>query len=137
MVDTIRRLVWFAVVATAAIFAIFVVLGNFATMSAANSGPVAIHDTVSNGSHQLNGILVLPLQCDELSVETIKISSTVYELAFQTWQDPSVSCPQTPTPRAFEAIAFAPASGTTFIATLDGKGFPITIVPDTSISTNP
>ncbi len=137
MADTIRRLVWFGIVATAAFFAIFVVLGNFATARAGNGGAVAIHDMITSGTHRLNGILVLPLACDELSVEVKEVSSNLYQLDFQTWQDPSISCPRTPTPRPFQTVAFAPSLGTTFIAALDGQGFPITIVPDFSTSTRP
>lgn len=137
MADTIRRLVWFAVVATAAFFSIFAVLGNFVTVNAENSGPVAIHDSVSPGIHHINGILMLPLSCDELSVGVEQVSASQYMLAFTTWQDPSIVCPAEPTPRAFETVAFASASGTTFIATLDGKPLPIFIVRDAAASSTP
>lgn len=130
-----RRLVWFAIVATAASFAVFVILGNFVTATAQENGPVVIHDWVSPGVHRLNGILVLPLQCDELSVEPRQVSATQYLLVFQTWQDPSINCPQTPTPRAFEAIVFAPSFGVNFTATLDDQPFSIGIIPDIASST--
>lgn len=137
MADMIRRLVWFAIVAAAATFAIFVVLGNFATLGAASEGPVPIHDLVSSGSHRLSGMLLLPLSCDEISVRIQSISPNVYELAFQTWQDPSVQCPASPTPRLFQTIVLAPQSGVSFVATLDGKAFPISIIPDVAASTTP
>ena len=132
MADIVRRLVWFAIVATAASFAIFVVLGNFAALSASDQGPVPIRDIISSDTHHLSGMILLPLACDELSVQPEQVSPTEYELAFQTWQDPSVPCPAQPTPRTFETVAFAPASGITFIAALDGKGFPIIVIPDAS-----
>lgn len=134
MLDTVRRLVWFSIVATAASFAVFLVLGNFATAGAENEGPVPVRDVVTAGAHQLTGMLLLPLSCDELSVEPEQISGTVYELAFETWQDPSVPCAQTPTPRSFEAVVFAPSVGVSFTAALDGQMFPIQILPDFSTS---
>jgi hypothetical protein len=137
MADTIRAFVWFAIVATAASFAIFAVLGNFGALNAAFESPVPIHDDVSAGVHHLSGILVLPLSCDELSVETETISGTDYLLAFQSWQDPSVTCTQTPTSRAFEAVVPASSNGVSFIATLNGNGFPITITSSTATSTYP
>ncbi len=85
----------------------------------------------------MNGILVLPVACDELSVGVQDISATEYVLTFTTWQDPSVACPVTPTPRAFETVAFAPQNGVAFIATLDGKSLPILIVPQAATSTIP
>lgn len=135
MADIVRRLVWFAVVATAAFFTIFAVLGNFAAVNAQNAGPVAIHDSLSAGIHHLNGILSLPLSCDELSVGVEKIGTYDYLLAFTTWQDPSIACPETPTPRAFETVAFAPSVGVNFIATLNGRTLPITVIPDIATST--
>lgn len=128
---------WFAIVATAATFAIFVVLGNFVTYGAQSSGSVAVHDVISPGEHDLNGIIVLPLSCDELSVETQELSSTAYQLVFSTWQDPSVTCPQTPTPRTFETVVFAPSVGVSFSASLDGAPLPITIVSDVATSSQP
>ncbi|MDR3571368.1 MAG: hypothetical protein P4L81_04170 [Candidatus Pacebacteria bacterium] len=136
MMDTVRRLVWFAIVATAAFFAIFVVLGNFALLQAQNPGVLAIHDIVTPGTHSLSGILVLPLSCDELSVATQKVSDTEYLLAFQSWQDPSIDCPKAPAPRAFQAVALAPATGVQFVATLDGKPLPITIITDVAASSS-
>ena len=69
MVDMIRRMVWFAIVATAVSFAIFAVLGDFATAGAVNEGSVPIRDVVTSGTHHLSGMLMLPLACDELSVQ--------------------------------------------------------------------
>src|ERR1700722_7914677 len=114
--DTVRRLVWLALVTIAAFFAIFVVLGNFVATRAQGSGVVAIHDVISPGAHHLNGILVLPLSCDELNVSVDPMSSTTYQVQFTTWQDPSIACPSTPTPRPFETVAFAPSTGILFTA---------------------
>lgn len=134
MADTVRRLVWLAVVMTTAFFAIFSVLGNFVEINAQNGGPIAIHDSLSPGVHRLNGILTLPLACDELSVGVEQVSENAYVLAFTTWQDPSIVCPREPTPRAFDTIAFAPSVGTDFYATFNGQPMQITIVPDVAAS---
>jgi hypothetical protein len=127
--DIVRRLVWFGIVSAFAAFAIFFVLGNFAVATADDTGPVAIRDVLSPGVHHLSGMLLLPVSCDELTVETTQSSATSYVLQFHTWQNPSVPCPASPTPRAFQTIVFAPSTGTSFTATLDGTSFPITILP--------
>lgn len=127
--DIVRRLVWFAIVATAAFFAIFVVLGDFAT-SAWSNNTTAIRDVVSPGTHTLSGMVVLPLSCDELSVTTNQASPTLYQILFQTWQDPSIQCESSPTPRLFQTIVFAPSAGVSFAASLDGKSLPITVLPE-------
>lgn len=135
MWDMVRGMVWFAVVSTVASFAIFAVLGNFAIAGAENEGPVVIRDVLSPGVHQFSGMIVLPLACDELSVQSEPVSSTTYMLVFQTWQDPSIACPSEPTPREFKTTVFAPSAGVVFLATLDGNGFPIEVEPDISTST--
>ena len=136
MWDMVRRLVWFAIVSSAASFAIFAVLGNFAIAGAENAGPVFIRDVLSPGVHRFSGMLLVPLACDELSVQSKPMSSTTFQLIFETWQDPSIQCPEEPTPREFRTVVFAPSAGVTFFATLDGRGFPIQILPDLSASTS-
>jgi len=136
MGDMMRRMVWFAIVLTAASFAIFAVLGNFAISSAENEGPVLIRDVVTPGVHNLSGMILLPLSCDELSTQSKPVSSTTYQLIFETWQDPSIACPEEPTPREFKTVIFAPQTGVTFFATLDGQGFPIQVTPDDSAATS-
>ena len=135
MADMIRRLVWFGIVAFAFAFAIFAILGNFAALGAENGGPVPVRDIISPDTHMLSGMILLPLACDELTVQTQQISANVYDLAFTTWEDPSVPCPETPTPRTFQAVTFAPATGVTFTATLDGNAFPILVLPEALAST--
>jgi hypothetical protein len=130
--DIVRRLVWFGIVASAASFAIFFVLGNFVVASAQNGGPVLVRDALMPGVHHLSGMILLPLSCDELTVQTQEVSSATYLLAFQSWQDPSVPCSTTPTPREFDTVVFAPSVGVGFSATLDGTAFPVTVLPDIS-----
>jgi hypothetical protein len=77
-------------------------------------------------------MILLPAACDELTVQTQEVSSNSYVLAFQTWQDPSVLCPTTPTPREFNTVVFASSTTVNFSATLNGNGFPIVVLPATS-----
>lgn len=133
--DIARRLVWFAIVATAGCFAILVVLGNVIFPATAGGSSVAVRDIVTPDAHWISGALTLPLTCDELSLSTKKLSATVYELVFQTWQDPSVPCSQESTPRTFQTVVFAPPSGVSFVATLDGRPFAITIISEVGTST--
>ena len=128
----VRRLVWFAIVASAASFAIFFVLGNFVVVSAENGGPVPIRDTLTAGVHHLSGMILLPLSCDELTVQTEQVSSDTYLLTFQSWEDPSIPCSGAPTPREFNTVLFAPSIGITFAATLNGIAFPVVVLPDIS-----
>jgi hypothetical protein len=130
MGDIVRSMVWFAIVATATSYAIFAVLGNFAAASAADEGPIPVRDLLEPGVHHLSGMVMVPSACDELTVRAQQISTTTYQLAFQTWQDPSVPCPTDPTPREFNVVAFAPSTGVEFSAALDGRQFPIAVIPD-------
>jgi hypothetical protein len=135
--EVVRRLVWLGIVCIAAGFAIFTVLGNFVVASAENAGPVQIRDTLAPGVHHLSGMLLLPLTCDQLTVQTDEISSNTYLLDFGTWQDPTVACETEPTPRQFNTIVLASSVGVQFTATLDGKAFPISILPTLVVSMLP
>ena len=130
MGDIIRRMVWFAIVATAFSYAVFIVLGNFVTAEAQDEGPVRIRDVLEPGSHHLSGMVSVPQACDELLVRTEKLSTSSYELIFSTWQDPSVQCSPQSQPREFQAALFAPSTGVQFIATLNGRPLPVLVIPD-------
>lgn len=135
MANIIRDLIWFAVVAAAATFAIFVVLGSEVTAHAQDPGPAVFHDVISPGAHQLSGIVLVPYACDELTVQPEKIAGAEYELVFTTWKDPSIACPETPTARGFETVLFAPSLGITIIAALDSQAMPVRLVTELSTST--
>jgi len=130
--EVVRHFVWFAIVATAATFVIFFVVGNFFVGTAENAEPVPVRDVISDGAQHLSGMILLPLACEELTVQTQKVSANGYLLAFQTWQDPSVPCPTTPPPREFDTVVFATSTNVEFSATLNGNGFPITVLPESS-----
>jgi hypothetical protein len=97
--------------------------------AAGESSPIVVRDELKANQHQLSGMVNVPTPCDELSVKTQSVSDTNFELVFTTWRQPSMNCPDDPTPRAFRTILFAPATGVYFVATLDGKAFPIAVIP--------
>lgn len=131
MLGTLIRLVWFTIVASAIAYVIFLVAGSLTNTDIFSSNPIVIRDVLGSGTHQLSGMLMVPSTCDDLSAQTQELSSTTYELVFQTWQESSVVCKNEETPREFHVVAFAPATGVQFLATLDGTGFPIVVVPET------
>ena len=124
------RLAWFGVAASAVSFSGFLVAGNIAHDRAAGiSQPVMIRDVFGRGVHHLSGMIMVPTPCDELFVHTQAVSSTTFMLFFNTWHEPSIDCAQNETPRPFHETFFAPAAGITFVATLDGAGLPIAVLP--------
>lgn len=129
MVGIVTRLGWFAVVALVVAHGTYFLVGN--AISAQASGiydPIVVRDSIGASSHTLSGMVQVPTACDELSLNTIKRSSTEVELVFTTWHEPSVTCKEESVPRSFHAMVFAPSAGVTFTATLDGESLPITIV---------
>jgi len=130
MAETIRRLVWFTVVACAVAFIILVFAGRMVFAQAAGeSDPVVIRDELGPGSHHLSGMVEVPASCDELQERVQTLSTTTYEIVFTTWQEPSVPCGDDRVPRAFRDALFAPAAGVEFAATLDGDPLPILVLP--------
>ena len=134
MGDMVRRLAIFAVFASLFSYVVLFIGGSFVQANAASErAPIIILDTVGVASHKLSGSLLLPSICDYLSVYVKDISTTTYQLAFITWQDPSIRCVPTSVARSFEAIAFATSTGITFQATLDGQNIPILVGSDRPI----
>lgn len=130
MSELFRHLVWFFVVASAVAYSIFLVAGSFITASAVDATHIVqARDELAPGEHHLSGIVMVPTTCTELSVRTEKISDTVYNLAFSTWQEPSVECKIDDTPRSFRAILFAPAAGIQIVGTLDGSPLTVVAIP--------
>jgi hypothetical protein len=130
MMDILRQMIWFIIVAGAVAYASFLVAGSLVSAQAAGAAsPIMVRDELGPGSHQLSGMIMVPSSCDELSVRAETVSSSTYSLLFQTWQDPAVNCSSDEVPRAFHAVLFAPAAGVDFTATLDGKDIPILVLP--------
>lgn len=91
---------------------------------------VTIMDVISKqGEHHLSGTVRVPSPCHGLSVKTIALSDTAYQLAFTTWQEPSRTCEPHEQVRAFQTVVFAPSTGVSFVATLDGAALPVTVFP--------
>lgn len=128
MAEIVRRLVWFAIVACACAYAIFLVAGSFARARASQSAPLVIHDSLAPGVHNLSGTLTLADSCDNVIVATRHIASTTYQLMFNTWHDDSTPCIEASTSRDFHAVVLAPETGTSFYATLDGAPILVSVV---------
>lgn len=130
MGDLLSRLAWFAIVTVAISYAAFLFSGSIisAQLSGINN-PVVIRDELGPNSHHLYGMVMVPTPCDELFVRTETVSTSTYELLFETWREPSVTCAEEETPRSFRAVLFAPAAGVNFLATLDGTDLPVAVLP--------
>ncbi len=130
MWDIVRRLLWFAIVASAFAYVLFLIIGSVVSAQAARVyDPVIVRDELSPGAHHLSGMIMVGTRCDELSVHTEQLSATDYSLDFTTWREPSVDCGNEEIPRAFREVLFAPAAGVQFTATLDGQAFPLVVIP--------
>ena len=136
MMEVVRRLVWFTLVACVAAYSVYFFVGSAIEAQAADSGPVAIRDVLSSNTHNLFGMVPVPSTCRELSVRTEARSETAFAIIFTTWQDPSVVCTVDTVPRAFHAVLFAPAVGVSFVATLDGAPLPIAVIPVAPIASS-
>ena len=121
MIDTLRRLVMFFFVACAVSYAIFLVTGSAINAAALDeSRTVLVRDSLKPGVHYLSGIVMVHRTCADLSVRSDKVDTSVYQLIFTTWEDPSIDCVTDDTPRAFRVAVAAPAAGVDFIGSLDG-----------------
>ena len=129
MKELCYRLVFFVIVSSAVAYCAFLVAGSVVFARAAGQyDPIIVRDVLSPGLHQLSAIVEVPSGCDELQDTISKISATLYQIAFTTWQEPSVSCDDTPTPRSFRDQLFAPSVGVQFVATMNGQSLPITVI---------
>jgi hypothetical protein len=130
MGGVVSHLSWFAIVSVVVAYATSAVLGSIVNAQASGANaPIIIRDELSANEHTLSGMVMVPTPCDELSVQTETLSKTTIALLFTTWHEPSVTCGDDATPRAFQTALFAPAAGVTFTATLDDKDLPIAVVP--------
>ena len=131
MADIFRRLLWFFIVSSALAYALFLILGSTIHASAIDqSRIVAARDSLSQGVHNLSGMVMVHSSCAELSVHTTQISQTEFQLQFTTWNEPTLpSCVEEDTPRSFRALVFAPSVGITFTATLDDQPLIISVIP--------
>ncbi|OGG50793.1 hypothetical protein A2763_02610 [Candidatus Kaiserbacteria bacterium RIFCSPHIGHO2_01_FULL_54_36] len=132
MREIVQRMVWFTIVASAIAYATYLVAGSIVSAQASRThAPIIIRDELGGGVHRLSGMVMVPTPCHELILRTEEVSKSDYALLFKTWREPSTVCEAEEVPRHFRAMLFAPASGVDFTATLDGKGFPIVVMPVT------
>ncbi len=124
------RMIWFFVVASLLAYAAYLLAGKIVHAEASGENlPTIVRDELGKGVHHLSGMIMVPTPCDQLSVRVEPRSNTAFVLVFRTWREPSVDCKMEEAPRYFRAIFFAPSTGVGFSATLDGIGFPITVLP--------
>lgn len=131
MADIFRRMLWFFIVCCAIAYAFFLLIGStINTRAIDESRTVVARDALSQGAHNLSGMVMVRSTCDELTVRTKQLSFDTYLLQFTTWNQPSIaSCAKEDTPRSFRALVFAPSVGVRFTATLDDEPLRITVIP--------
>jgi len=131
MEGALARAAWFIVGAIIIAYLSYLIAASFVGAQAAGLNmPIAIRDDLQPNKHQLSGMVMVPSPCDELTLKTEQISETMYELNFTTWREPSVTCADDSTPRAFRTVLFAPSAGVNFVATLDNVALPIAVIPE-------
>lgn len=133
MDEALRRAGWVCIA---------VVIGGYFTYLAADATfnsdaskidiPIIVRDKLKRDEHHLSGTLIVPSSCDQLKVTSKQISKTEYQLVFETWPEPSISCEDTPSPRVFSTVVFAPSVGVHFSALLDKKPLEIAVYPTVS-----
>lgn len=130
MLDIVRRMVWFFIVACAVAYMVFIALGSTIQARALDqSRIVVIRDSLQVGAHYLSGIVMVRRTCSQLSVSYEKVSDALYSLRFTTWDEPSVPCATEDTPRSFRAVVFAPSTGVRFIGSLDDEPLQLSVIP--------
>lgn len=134
MIDLLRRLVWFFVVASAVSYAVFLVAGNaIRTQALDDTRIVLVRDYLKVGEHHLSGMVMVPSTCDQLYVRTEEPEPKLIHLRFTTWEEPNIDCVREDTPRAFRAVVFAPSVGVEFIASLDDEPLQVAVTPTTEV----
>jgi hypothetical protein len=130
MLDTVRRLVWFAIAGSLFTFAVLLVLGNVVQRQASMPATATLlRDEFSPGVHHLSGMVTVPDECSELSVRSETLTASTYKLLFETWQEPTVNCVSGETPRWIQTVVFTQDMPVRFVATIDGAALPIEIIP--------
>lgn len=144
MFDMIRRLVWFAIAGSLITFSVLLIVGNVVErQAAASTRPVVLRDEFTNGVHNISGIVPVPTSCASLSVRSEPLTQSMHRLLFETWIDSAVQCVAEETPRWVKLVVFTDNIPVRFVATLDGKPYPIAIFPysarheDKAVQTKP
>ena len=130
MKDALVRLTWFFIVACVVSYIVFLVAGSAIHAQAVDeSRIVLIRDVLKPNVHYLSGIIMAPSTCAQVSVRSTQITTTVYQLIFTSWEEPSIACIREDTPRSFRAVVFAPAAGIQFIGSLDDEPLRLAVIP--------
>ena len=129
MGEVLWRFLWATCASGMVALASYVFLGSVLTGDHQASGKnVVAKDLISAGEHEISGTIPVPNECDGITVQVKETSPYVYQLDFKTWEEPYRDCTREPAVRFFHAVTFAPAIGSTFSATLDGKPIDIQLL---------
>ena len=138
MLPVVLRFAWYVFMSSAVAYTSYSVVGSIVSADAEGSSrPVLVRDELTTGTHRLTGTIMLPSECDQLSLDTSEPIKHVYQLTFNTWHDPAVKCSAQLSPRIFHAIVFGPAAGVRFVASLDQRTLPIVVYPFEATHANP
>ncbi len=130
MLELLRHVVWFFLVASAIAYMLFIAIGSVIHAEARGSTRViTVRDAYQPGQHNLSGMVMVPETCQQLVLSTQQTDSQEFTLAFTTWREPYVPCQREDTPRSFRAVLFAPSIGVNFFASLDDAPLYISVVP--------
>lgn len=127
----LRSLVWLLIILSLGLGATFLVANTIIRSQLKPTQPILVRDEVGTGSHTLSGSVPVQSSCDEVTVNTEKLSDTSYALVFSTWREPYISsCTSEGASREFHAIVFAPSLGVSFTAAIDGAPTPVAVIPE-------
>ncbi len=122
------RAVWIVVIILTVTYASYLYFGSVNAAYFGEVAPIPILDVLSKeGEHHLSGDIPVPSSCHGLTVTTQALSDTHFQLEFITWQEPTLSCEPLGFTRTFNSVVFAPKTGITFSARIDGEELPIRI----------
>lgn len=121
MNEVMWRLLWISAIATCTAYATFLFLGSALVVSDDTQRKILAFDTAEPGQHLLKGVILVPSPCHDFTVKVSEPIRFTYHLAFETWEEPNRDCAPEPMPRRFETVAFGPALGVSFSASIDGR----------------
>lgn len=126
MIPLAARLLWLAITSLALSFGSYIVVVKSVLQEESGATkPVQFIDLLRPGVHYISGMVTVPSACDELTVHVVQTDEFVFNLKFDTWEEPSIRCSHEPVPRHFSTIAFAPAAGVRFTAQMNNEPFEI------------
>ena len=128
--ESLMRIVWFFVVASAVSIIIVSGLGRAMYADAEGRSIIVIRDVIQRGSHDLSGMVEVDKICEELSVNVEQVDAESYYLNFKTWEVPYRDCAEDGIPRVFHTVVTAPSAGVTFSAGLNGTPLSVVILPE-------